>query len=301
MKVQLNGDTVTGAENSVRPLAPGLYVVATPIGNLKDITLRALEVLKSADLIACEDRRVTAKLLAAYNIAVPMTAYHEHNAAAQRPKIVARIEKGERVALVSDAGTPLISDPGYKLVADLRAAGLPVFTIPGPSALSAALAVAGLPTDKVLFLGFLPSKSKARRDLAAAYGAVDASLVAYESPHRIVAALKDLADVLGHRKAALCRELTKRFEEVRRGPLGDLAAHYGEAGAPKGEIVLVIAPPQAAAPTGAFDAPLKAALKDLSVKEAAHAVAWLTGETRRTVYQRALALKEEARDEEEER
>jgi len=274
-------------------LAPGLYVVSTPIGNLRDVTLRALDVLSAADLLACEDTRISGRLLAHYEIDRPLTAYHEHNAREARPKLLERLAGGAAIALISDAGTPAVSDPGYKLIAEARSAGIPVHAVPGASALTAALAVAGLPTDAVAYLGFLPAKAAARRRKLRPFAGVPASLVVYESPHRLAKTLADLAAVLGPREAALCRELTKRFEEVRRGSLPDLAERYGDATV-KGEIVLVIAPPaeesSRIAPDDA-DSALKAALETLSVKEAAAAVAWLTGKSRRSLYQRALALK----------
>ena len=277
------------------PLDPGLYIVATPIGNLGDITLRALEVLRGVDRIACEDTRVTHRLLARYGIETPLVAYHEHNAAAMRPKLLARLAAGERIALVSDAGTPLIADPGYKLVAAAAEAGIAVRSVPGPSALAAALSVAGLPTDRVLFLGFLPAKRGARRAALEAVAGVPASLVIYEGPHRLAKSLADMCDVLGDRAAALCRELTKLHEEVRRDRLGRLAAAVavGEIAA-RGEIVLVIAPPEArTTPSHDLDAALDAALAALSLREAVHAVTWMTGRPRAEVYARALAIRKE--------
>jgi len=274
---------------------PGLYLVATPIGNLGDMTLRGLDILGGVDRIACEDTRVTGRLLAHYGIARPLSAYHDHNAARARPELLARLRAGERVALVSDAGTPALSDPGVKLVDAAQAEGLPVFAVPGPSALTAALAVAGLPTGRVLYLGFPPAKSAARRRLFAGYSTVKATLVLYESPHRLGASLADLAAEFGPREAALCRELTKLHEEVRRGPLDALAEAYRERKV-KGEIVLVVAPP----PDGRdestaeeADAALRAALETLSVREAAAAVAWITGAPRRRLYGRALEIKAE--------
>ena len=279
-------------------LAPGLYVTATPIGNLGDVTLRALSVLASADLVCCEDTRVTRRLLDRYHLRPPLLAYHEHNAASVRPRVLARLDAGETVALVSDAGTPLVSDPGYKLVQAAIEAGHKVFPIPGASAALAALVAAGLPTDRFFFEGFLPAKSGQRKTRIAELAAIPATLVLYESGPRLAASLADLASGLGARPAAVCRELTKAFEEVRRGTLTQLATHYGEAGAPKGEIVVVIAPPSAEASAvspEALDAKLKAALKKLSVKDAAEAVAAETGVKRREAYQRALALADERR------
>jgi 16S rRNA (cytidine1402-2'-O)-methyltransferase len=278
------------------PLAAGLHLVATPIGNLRDITLRALEVLAAADLIACEDTRVTRKLLDRYGIAVPLTPYHEHNAAAARPKLIARLREGAAVALVSDAGTPLVSDPGYKLVREVRAAGLMVTAVPGASAVLAALTVCGLPTDRFFFEGFLPAKPSQRRSRIAELARIPATLVLFESGPRLAEALADLAAGLGAREAAVCRELTKLHEEVRRGDLSTLARDHAGATEPRGELVIVIAPPERTA--GALDAReldalISAALDRLSVKEAVAEIAAVTGEPRRAVYQRALALGKE--------
>ena len=226
-------------------LAPGLHLVATPIGNLRDTTLRALEVLAAADVIACEDTRVTRKLIDHYGITTPLTPYHDHNAAEARPKLIARLAAGDAVALVSDAGTPLVSDPGFKLVRAAHEAGHAVTAVPGASAALAALAVAGLPTDRFFFEGFLPAKSGQRQARIAELARIPATLVLFETGPRLAAALADLAEGLGPREAAVCRELTKLHEEVRRGDLAALAAHYEAADEPRGEIVLVIAPPAA--------------------------------------------------------
>jgi 16S rRNA (cytidine1402-2'-O)-methyltransferase len=272
-------------------LAPGLHVVATPIGNLRDITLRALETLAAADLIACEDTRVTRKLVAHYGVATPLTPYHEHNAAQARPKILARLAAGGAVALVSDAGTPLISDPGFKLVRAARAAGHAVTALPGASAVLAALTVSGLPTDRFVFEGFLPPREGQRRKRIEEIKSIAATLVLFETGPRIAAALADLAAGLGPREAAVCRELTKLYEEVRHGDLESLAAEYAAGAEPRGEIVIVIAPPA----TPASDAPdldalLRQALARVSVKEAVGEIAAVTGRPRREVYQRALTL-----------
>jgi 16S rRNA (cytidine1402-2'-O)-methyltransferase len=276
-------------------LAPGLYVVATPIGNLGDITLRALQTLAGADLIACEDTRVTRKLLDRYAIATPLTPYHEHNAAKARPGLLRRLGEGGAIALVSDAGTPLISDPGYKLVRAAQDAGHLVTALPGASAVLTGLTVAGLPTDQFFFAGFLPPKAAARRARIAELAAIPATLVLFESGPRIAATLSDLAAGLGgEREAALCRELTKLHEEIKRGDLARLAQAYaGEE--PRGEIVVVIAPPQAAAPMSAAEAEglLRDALARLSLKDAVNQIAQVTGQPRREVYQRALALSKE--------
>ena len=279
-----------GQPVSAPRLAPGLHVVATPIGNLGDITLRALETLAAADVIACEDTRVTRKLLDRYGIATPLTPYHDHNAAAARPKLLARLAAGEAVALVSDAGTPLVSDPGFKLVRAARAAGHPVTTAPGSSAVMAALSIAGLPTDRFFFEGFLPAKEAARRSRIAELARMPATLVLFETGPRLAAALADLATGLGAREAAVCRELTKLYEEVRRGDLATLARDYAET-EPKGEIVIVVAPPGADQPDADdVDAMLRNALDRVSVKDAVAEVAAASGLPRRAVYQRALAL-----------
>jgi 16S rRNA (cytidine1402-2'-O)-methyltransferase len=275
-------------------LAPGLYLVATPIGNLADISLRAIEVLNQASLVACEDTRTTRKLLTAHGIAAKLTAYHEHNAARVRPRLMERLECGEAVALVSDAGTPLISDPGYKLVTAAAEAGVAVTAVPGASAGLVALTVSGLPSDRYFFAGFLPNKSAARHRALAELVPVPASLVIYESARRLPAALADMAEVLGPRPAAVARELTKLHEEVRRGTLAALAEHYHRAGPPKGEVVVVIGPPgldAAAAPSAeALDTHLRAALGRESLRDAVAAVAEATGLPRKQIYARALEL-----------
>ncbi|HSI42671.1 MAG TPA: 16S rRNA (cytidine(1402)-2'-O)-methyltransferase [Xanthobacteraceae bacterium] len=283
---RLAGQAVPAA----RP-APGLYVVATPIGNLGDVTLRALETLAGADLIACEDTRISRRLLERFGIETPLTAYHDHNAASVRPRLLGRLAEGGAVALISDAGTPLVSDPGYKLVEAAIAEGHRVVPLPGASASLAALVAAGLPTDRFFFEGFLPPKSGARRARLAELGAIPATLVLYESGPRLPESLADLAQIFGDRAAAVCRELTKTFEEVRRASLPELAAHYAQAGPPRGEIVIVVGPPGAEAASDAdVDEALRRALETLSVKDAAGAVAATTGRPRRDIYARALAL-----------
>lgn len=284
-----------GGQNvEVGPVTPGLHIVATPIGNLSDITLRALATLAGADLIACEDTRVTRKLLDRYGITTPLTPYHDHNAATARPKLLRRLANGAAIALVSDAGTPLISDPGYKLVRDAQEAGHPVTTLPGPSALLAALTVAGLPTDRFLFAGFLPPKPAARRARIAELARVPATLVLYEGGPRLAATLADLAAGLGAREAAICRELTKLHEEVTRAPLASLAQSLATKEV-RGEIALVIAPPlEATQPSTAdTDALLRQALARVSLKDAVGEVADATGLPRREIYQRALTLAKE--------
>ena len=268
-----------------------LILIATPIGNLGDITARALEGLRSADLVACEDSRVTAKLLQHAGIERPLLPYHDHNAEAMRPRILARIAAGERVALVSDAGTPLISDPGYKLVQAAVEAGLAVTMLPGPSAPVMALALSGLPSDRFLFGGFLPPKTKARRDAIAEAARAPVTLIFFETAPRLIDSLRDLAAVLGDRRAAVARELTKLFEEVRRDHLSALIAHYEEAGPPKGEIVIVVGPPEEAEATADdIDTLLRRALAGMSVKDAAATVAAASGAAKRIVYARALEL-----------
>lgn len=273
-------------------LSPGLYIVATPIGNLSDLSPRAADILTRADLIACEDTRVTAKLLNHLAVKRPMQPYHDHSDSAVRERLIGRMA-GEAIALVSDAGTPLISDPGFKLVRDARAAGVPIVTIPGPSAVVAALTLAGLPTDRFFFLGFLPAKQKARADAIAEIAGVRATLVLYESGPRLAATLSALAEGLGDRDAAVAREISKRFEECVTDSLGALAARYADA-PPKGEIVIVVGPPGEAAPPSAddADAALREALTRLPPAKAAGEVAKAFGLDRKALYARAMALKE---------
>jgi 16S rRNA (cytidine1402-2'-O)-methyltransferase len=281
--------------------AGGLYLVATPIGNLGDITLRALETLAGCDVIACEDSRVTRKLIDRFLISTPLTPYHEHNAQAARPKLLQRLAEGAAIALVSDAGTPLISDPGFKLVREVAAAGFAITPIPGPSAVLAALTVAGLPTDRFYFDGFLPPKAGARRARLKELATIDATLILFEGGSRIADALADLADVMGAREGAVCRELTKLHEDVRRAPLRQLAAD-AERLETRGEFVIVVAPPAADArqlSAEDVDGLLKDAMKTQSLKDAvAHAVE-LSGRPKREVYARALELaKQDSGDEE---
>jgi 16S rRNA (cytidine1402-2'-O)-methyltransferase len=276
------------------PIAPGLHIVSTPVGNLGDITLRALATLAAADLIACEDTRVTRKLLDRYAITAPLTPYHDHNAATARPRLLDRLAEGAAIALVSDAGTPLISDPGYKLVRAVTEAGYTVTAIPGASSILAALAVAGLPTDQFFFAGFLPPKQGARRTRIADLARLPATLILFETGPRLAETLADLAAGLGDRDAAVCRELTKLHEEVRRQPLATLAQTSAEQET-RGEFVLVIAPPAAAALPSEDDADalLRTALARTSLKDAVAEVAVATGLPRRTLYQRALILADE--------
>ena len=274
-------------------MAAGLYILATPIGNARDISLRALEILRVCNVIAAEDTRVTSKLLAIHGISRPLIAYNDHNGRETRPKILARLERGEAVVLVSDAGTPLVSDPGYKLVREVIAAGVAVVVVPGPSAVLTALALSGLPSDRFLFAGFLPSKAGERQTALEEVKAVHATLIFFESAQRLSESLAAMADILGDRQAVVARELTKLHEEVRRGALRELAAHYQAAGAPKGEVTLLVAAPTAAAPDNArIDAALKSALVFMPVKAAADLIAGLTGASRKQIYARALELKD---------
>jgi 16S rRNA (cytidine1402-2'-O)-methyltransferase len=282
---------IAGKWIEVPPLRSGLYIVSTPIGNLRDVTLRALEVLASADVVACEDTRVTRKLLDHYGIGGRVTAYHDHNAEAARPKLLDRVRQGASVALVSDAGTPLLSDPGFKLVRAARELGFPVTVVPGASSVLAALVVAGLPAFPFLFEGFLPAKPGARRARIETLARFDATLVLFETGPRLAAALGDLAAVLGDREAAVCRELTKLHEEVRRGSLPALAQTYASGGEKRGEFTLVIAPGVERLATSAEVADLlRKALPHGSLKDAVDEVAALTGRPRRDVYREALSL-----------
>jgi 16S rRNA (cytidine1402-2'-O)-methyltransferase len=284
---------VRGALFEAAPLSPGLYVVATPIGNLSDISLRALDTIAAADILACEDTRVTRKLLDRYGIKADVVAYHEHSPPAVERRLLDAVAKGEAVALVSDAGTPLVSDPGARLVAAAIAEGHNVVPIPGPSSAIAALSASGLPADEFLFLGFLPSRQGQRRKRLEAMAETQATLVLFESPNRLAALLGDASDILGaHRQAAVARELTKLHETFERGTLAELAARFSDTEV-KGEIILIIAPPEErAAPVEAdVDALLENALLSTGVKEAAQMVAEATGLPRRTLYLRALTLK----------
>jgi len=284
---------VDGNPVAAKPLAAGLYVVATPIGNLSDITLRALATLAAADIVACEDTRVSSVLIRHYGIAARLLAYHDHNAAEMRPKLLAALAEGRSIALISDAGTPLVSDPGYRLVVEARAAGHKVVPIPGASALLAALVAAGLPSDAFFFAGFLPPKTAARSKRLAELAAVPATLVFFESPQRLAASLADMSAALGARAAVVARELTKAFETIRSGTLADLATAYAGEATPKGEIVVVVAPPEEEIATAEdADRLLRALLKEKSVSNAAAEAAAATGLPKRELYRRALALKD---------
>jgi 16S rRNA (cytidine1402-2'-O)-methyltransferase len=287
----LNGHTLAAPK-----AAPGLHLVATPIGNLGDITLRALETLAGVDIIACEDTRITRRLTERYVISALLKPYHEHNAALARPKILEKLAQGASIALVSDAGTPLISDPGFKLVREVCAAGHAVIALPGPSSVLAALAVAALPTDRFFFEGFLPSRETARRARLSELARIDATLVMFESGNRVQDTLRDLAEIMGARDGAICRELTKMHEEVQRAPVAQLALAAGTLET-RGEFVLVIGPPPANAQIMTeqeLDDLLRARLRRDSVKDAvAHAVE-LSGRPRREIYARALELAKQA-------
>ena len=273
--------------------SPGLYLVSTPIGNLGDVTHRAISVLTHADAVACEDTRVTAKLLMLLGIPQKtLISYHDHNAAQAAPALLDRLGRGQCVALVSDAGAPLISDPGFPLVEQARALGIPVTALPGPSAVITALQLSGLPSDRFLFAGFLPPKSTQRRQVLREFAATPASLIFFESPNRLGASLADLAAILGNRAAAVTRELTKLYEESVRAPLDDLALRY-RTQTTKGEIVVVVGPPIQAPPVSAdaLDDRIAALLaQGLGVKDAAQLIAAETGHPRRQVYARALSL-----------
>jgi 16S rRNA (cytidine1402-2'-O)-methyltransferase len=274
------------------PLSGGLYLVATPIGNLGDITLRALAVLSRADVICCEDTRHSRTLLAHFAIDRPLRAYHEHNADAERPRILARLAEGRVVALISDAGTPLVSDPGFRLVRDCIEAGHSVTSLPGASSVMNAVTLAGLPTDQFHFAGFLPSREGQRRTRLAELGAIPATLVLFEAPNRLAASLADIVEVLGaDRQVAVARELTKRFEEVRRGTAAEVAA-WANAEPARGEIVILVAPPVIHEATDVeIEAALAALVPEIGLKEAVKAVAGRLGVPRSRAYDIGLKLK----------
>lgn len=280
-------------------LAPGLYMVATPIGSARDITLRALDVLAAADVIAAEDTRTARKLMEIHGIPLggrPVVAYHDHSGDGVRTGLLARLAEGKSVAYVSEAGTPLVSDPGYALTRDAGREGYRVTAVPGASAALAALSVAGLPSDRFLFIGFLPTKSAARRAALAEVAGVQATLILFEAPRRLAGTLEDCAEVLGAaRQAAICRELTKRFEEVRRGTLGDLLDTVGEMTA-KGEIVIVIDRGEMVADDAAILEALRDAMKTMRLKDAAREVAEKVGGSKRKIYQMGLELQGDAED-----
>jgi 16S rRNA (cytidine1402-2'-O)-methyltransferase len=279
------------------PLEPGLYVTATPIGNARDITLRALDILHRCDAIVAEDTRTTSRLLAIHAISRPLLTYNDHNAPRIRPVILDRLAHGERIALVSDAGMPLISDPGYKLVRAALAAGAKVHVIPGASAALAALVLSALPTDRFLFAGFLPATQAARRSALEELKGLNCSIIFFESPQRVAESLRDMCDVLGQRHAAVARELTKLHEEVRRDELSALADVYASESPPRGEITIVVGPPAAALPDlEQLDALLDRALAYMPARTAAEFVSDALGLPRRLVYNRAIALKSRSDD-----
>jgi len=280
-------------EMAVRPLKPALYLVATPIGNLSDITLRALETLASADVVACEDTRVSRVLLDRYGIRRRTTAYHEHNAAEAGPKLIEALRAGQSVALISDAGTPLVSDPGYRLVGEALDQGFRVIPIPGPSAALAALTASGLPSDAFLFAGFLPAKAGQRLTKLESFRQVPATLIFFESPRRLAETLGAMVEALGDgRRAAIGRELTKTFEEMRLGTLGELAAHYAAADTPKGEIVICVGPPEATAQEPEdIDRLLLSLAAEMPASKAAAEAARMTGGQKQALYRRLLELR----------
>jgi len=284
-------------EIAARPLEVALYLVATPIGNLGDITLRALETLAGADVLACEDTRVTRVLLDRYGIRQRPTPYHEHNAAEAGPRLIEALESGRSVALVSDAGTPLVSDPGYRLVEQAQEQGIRVVPIPGPSAVLAALTASGLPSDTFMFAGFLPVKDGQRRTRLSELSAAPATLIFFESPRRLADTLAAMTDVYGDRRAAIGRELTKTFEEVRTGTLAALAAHYAEAPTPKGEIVICVGPPlEQAAEAEDVDRLLLSLAAEMPASKAAAEAARMTGVQKQALYRRLLELREGSGD-----
>jgi 16S rRNA (cytidine1402-2'-O)-methyltransferase len=293
MENQAKTYVVGQGEIAARPLEAALYLVATPIGNLGDITLRALETLAAADLLACEDTRVTRVLLDRYGIRQRPVAYHEHNAAEAGPRLIAALEAGKSVALVSDAGTPLVSDPGFRLVEQALAAGIRVVPVPGPSAVLAALTASGLPSDAFLFAGFLPVKDGQRRTRLAELAAVPATLIFFESPRRVAETLGVMAEVYGNRRAAIGRELTKTFEEMRTGTLAALAAHYAEAATPKGEIVICVGPSEEKAESAEdVDRLLTSLAAEMPASKAAAEAAKMTGQPKQALYHRLLELRD---------
>ncbi len=289
-------ETVTRLFRTDPDLASGLYVVSTPIGNLRDITLRALDILASVDLVCAEDTRVAGKLLSAFGLSARLRPYHDHNGAQARPGLIKELETGARIALISDAGTPLVSDPGYKLVREAAEKGIRVFAIPGASAPLAALASSGLPSDRFMFAGFPPPRSSARKRFLTGMKSAGATLIFFEGPSRLAASLADMTEVFGNRSAAVARELTKKFEEVRRGSLSELAAHYENEGPPRGELVVLVAPDDGEAPAddNALDTAILAADSSRPLKEVAAEIAEALGLKRRDVYERALELREDA-------
>ncbi len=272
-------------------MKPGFYLVATPIGNLRDITFRALDVLSSVDLIICEDTRVTGKLMSAYGFKKKMQVYNDHSTDHQRESLIKAVQEGQSIAVLSDAGTPLVSDPGYKLVRGAVEQGLYVTSIPGPNAALPALQLSGLPTDQFSFLGFLPPKTSARQTVLKKWEATPGTLIIYETGPRLLESLQDMRITLGNRDAAVTRELTKMYEEVRRGTLSDLILYYSSKGAPKGEIVVILGHAVAEVlSTESIEKQLIKALDKMSVRDAAEMVAQATGKPKKTIYTLALKL-----------
>jgi 16S rRNA (cytidine1402-2'-O)-methyltransferase len=291
-KLNLSDPILNRLKPSGQKPLKGLAIVATPIGNSRDITLRALDILEQADTIACEDTRITAKLLSIYGISRPLIAYHEHNAENVRPKIINLLKKGKTVALVSDAGTPLISDPGFKLVRACTDEEIPITPIPGASSVLASLMTSAMPTDQFFFAGFLAPKTIARKKYLKSLINIRTTIVIMESARRLAGSLRDMADILGPRNAVVARELTKLYEELKHGSLTDLALYYDIEGAPKGEIIIVIGPPKKEVINDEnLDALILTALKDNSVRDAANSITASSGLPRRKIYARALALK----------
>ena len=286
------------APNTDSNLPSGLYIIATPIGNIEDITLRALEILRKIDILACEDTRVTGKLTTVYNLPVQKIPYHDHNAEKMRPRLMDLLKKGKRVGLISDAGMPLISDPGYKLVKQCAAENIPMTCIPGATASLTALVLSGLPTDKFMFAGFLSSKIAARRTALAEIKAVPATLLFYETAPRLTKSLNDMLAILGDRPAAVARELTKKFEEVKRGSLSELVKHYQTQGNPKGEIVIVVGAACADQDEIWTEKDIDQLLLDMmdkegmSVRDASAFVAAKSGIKKKDIYQKALLLQQ---------
>jgi 16S rRNA (cytidine1402-2'-O)-methyltransferase len=287
-----SSDTIKVSKSQLRP---GLTLLATPIGNARDVTLRTLDALRDADVLACEDTRMARRLMDMHGIALgsrPLIAYHEHNAAQATPRLLEFIAEGARVVYLSDAGTPIVADPGYRLAKAVIEAGGGLSATPGPCAAIMALTLSGLPSDRFTFGGFSPSRSGQRQTFFREFIGAPGTLIFYESPRRLAASLGDMKTVFGARDAAVARELSKTFEEVRRGLLSELSDHYAEAGAPKGEVVVLIGPAAAAPPTEeALDEALHKALADMSLKDAARSVSEALGLPRKQVYERALALK----------
>ena len=287
-----SSDTIKVSKSQLRP---GLTLLATPIGNARDVTLRTLDALRDADVLACEDTRMARRLMDMHGIALgsrPLIAYHEHNAAQATPRLLEFIAEGARVVYLSDAGTPIVADPGYRLAKAVIEAGGGLSATPGPCAAIMALTLSGLPSDRFTFGGFSPSRSGQRQTFFREFIGAPGTLIFYESPRRLAASLGDMKTVFGARDAAVARELSKTFEEVRRGALSELSDHYAEAGAPKGEVVVLIGPAELAPPTEeALDEALHKALADMSLKDAARSVSEALGLPRKQVYERALALK----------